>query len=76
MSRSSIGLIVSLLVLLALPLAIERHSTDLMIFAACYAIAGLGVGLLLGQCGIVNLAQAFFYGVGAYASAYGTVSPG
>jgi branched-chain amino acid transport system permease protein len=76
MSRSSIGLIVSLLVLLALPLAIERHSTDLMIFAACYAIAGLGVGLLLGQCGIVNLAQAFFYGVGAYASAYGTVSLG
>jgi branched-chain amino acid transport system permease protein len=47
-----------------------------MIFAACYAIAGLGVGLLLGQCGIVNLAQAFFYGVGAYASAYGTVSLG
>lgn len=76
MSRSSIGLILSLLVLLALPLAIERHSTDLMIFAACYAIAGLGVGLLLGQCGIVNLAQAFFYGVGAYASAYGTVSLG
>jgi branched-chain amino acid transport system permease protein len=76
MSRSSIGLIVSLLVLLALPLAIERHSTDLMIFAACYAIAGLGVGLLLGQCGNVNHAQAFFYGVGAYASAYGTVSLG
>jgi branched-chain amino acid transport system permease protein len=76
MPRSLLWLGLSLLVLLALPLVLERHSTDLMIFAALYAIAGLGVGLLLGQCGIVNLAQAFFYGIGAYASAYGTVMLG
>ncbi|WP_290686546.1 MULTISPECIES: branched-chain amino acid ABC transporter permease [unclassified Haematobacter] len=67
---------VALLVLLLLPMVLGRHAIDLMVFAAIYAIAGLGVGLLLGQCGIVNLAQAFFYGIGAYASAYGTVELG
>jgi branched-chain amino acid transport system permease protein len=39
-------------------------------------VAGLGIGLLLGHCGIVNLAQATFYGIGAYASAYCTVTMG
>ncbi len=53
-----------------LPLALPYTLTDLMVFAGLYYIAGLGVGLALAQCGIVNLGQALFYGVGAYASAY------
>lgn len=59
-----------------LPWLLERHGIDLLVFAGLYTIAGLGVGLLLGQCGIVNLAQALFYGIGAYASAYSTVMLG
>ncbi|MCO4860586.1 branched-chain amino acid ABC transporter permease [Cupriavidus sp. WGlv3] len=51
---------------------LSRHHIDLLNFAAILAVGGLGVGLLLGQCGIVNLAQASFYGIGAYASAYST----
>lgn len=51
---------------------LSRHYIDLLNFAAILAVGGLGVGLLLGQCGIVNLAQASFYGIGAYASAYCT----
>ena len=73
MTRQTLVIAVLILLLTALPLVAARHTLDLMIFAALYSIAGLGVGLLLGQCGIVNLAQAFFYGIGAYASAYGTV---
>jgi branched-chain amino acid transport system permease protein len=69
-------LIVALAILAILPAVLERHSIDLMVFAALYCVAGLGVGLLLGQCGIVNLAQSFFYGIGAYASAYGTTALG
>ncbi len=69
-------LILALGIRVILPALVGRHSTDLMVFAALYSIAGLGVGLLLGQCGIVNLAQAFFYGIGAYASAYGTTTLG
>lgn len=58
-----------MLVGLILPAVFERHMVDLLVYAGLYTIAGLGVGLLLGQCGIVNLAQALFYGIGAYASA-------
>ena len=42
----------------ALPFVAERHLLDVFNFAALLAIGGLGVGLLLGQCGIVNLGQA------------------
>jgi len=66
----------AILLLVALPAALPRQAIDLMVFAGLYAIAGLGVGLLLGQCGIVNIAQALFYGIGAYSSAYATVNLG
>lgn len=58
------------------PLLAERHLVDVLNFAALLAIGGLGVGLLLGQCGIVNLGQAAFYGIGAYATGYGTTTLG
>ena len=59
-----------------LPHVLSRHLTDLLVFTAIYTIAGIGVGLLLGQCGIVNLGQAAFYGIGAYSCAYLTVELG
>ncbi|NDZ17337.1 branched-chain amino acid ABC transporter permease [Variovorax sp. WS11] len=52
-----------------LPLVLSHAFTDLLVFTGLYYIAGLGVGLALGQCGIVNLGQALFFGIGAYASA-------
>ncbi len=57
----------------ALPGFATRAAVDMMVFAGLYAIAGLGVAFLLGQCGIVSLAQSVFYGIGAYATAYCTV---
>ena len=59
-----------------LPHVLSRHLIDLLVFTAIYTIAGAGVGLLLGQCGIVNLGQAAFYGIGAYSCAYLTVELG
>ena len=61
---------------LALPALLPTYAVDLLVFAAIYTVAGLGVGLLLGQCGILNLAQAVFYAIGAYASAYCSVELG
>ncbi len=60
----------------ALPQILSRHLIDLLVFTAIYTIAGIGVGLLLGHCGIVNLGQATFYGIGAYSCAYLTVELG
>src|ERR1700728_4354337 len=54
------------------PLLAGRSTVDMLVFASLYAIAGLGVAFLLGQCGIVSLAQNVFYGIGAYSTAYGT----
>jgi branched-chain amino acid transport system permease protein len=55
-----------------MPLVASRETVDLLVFAALYSIAGIGVTFLLGQCGIISLAQNLFYGIGAYATAYGT----
>ncbi|MGA8321397.1 MAG: branched-chain amino acid ABC transporter permease [Xanthobacteraceae bacterium] len=73
MARRYLPLAVVLMVWAALPFALPRNLVDLLVFSGIYAVAGLGVSLLLGHCGIVNLAQAVFYGIGAYATAYLTV---
>ena len=41
--------------------------------AATYAIGVLGLVVVLGYCGQINIAQAAFFGIGAYAVALGTV---
>lgn len=69
-------IVAALVVWAALPFFVPRNVADLLVFTGIYTIAGLGIGLLLGHCGIVNLAQATFYGLGAYASAYCTVMLG
>jgi branched-chain amino acid transport system permease protein len=72
MSRWKAALLWAVLLLAwaALPLIASRHVVDLLVFAGLYTIAGLGVAFLLGQCGIVNLAQSMFYGIGAYCVAW------
>ena len=60
----------------AIPLLAGRSTVDLFVFAALYTIAGLGVAFLLGQCGIVSLAQNVFFGIGAYSTAYGATALG
>ncbi|KPK33626.1 MAG: ABC transporter permease [Betaproteobacteria bacterium SG8_40] len=62
--------VAALLLWAALPFVATRHMVDLLVFAGLYSIAGLGVAFLLGQCGIVNLAQSVFYGIGAYSVAW------
>lgn len=60
----------------AIPAFASRSVVDMLVFTALYTIAGLGVSFLLGQCGIVTLAQSVFYGIGAYATAYTTTHYG
>lgn len=76
LSSRRIALLAAGVLVAVAPLVAPLELVDRLTFAAIYGIAGLGVGLLLGQCGILNLAQAVFYGIGAYASAYGSVELG
>ncbi len=56
-----------------LPLLVTtRYGTNLIILAAAWGIATLGLTILLGYTGQISLAQATFYGIGAYAVALGT----
>jgi branched-chain amino acid transport system permease protein len=61
----SLAILLAIAVCVALPPYLPRHFVDLLVFAGIYTIAGLGVGLLLGQCGIANLGQIVFYAIGA-----------
>src|SRR6478609_10299988 len=68
--KKQFGLPLTCITLAAAPLLLSEHHVDLLVFAALLAIGGLGAGFLLGQAGIINLAQVAFYGIGAYATAY------
>ena len=50
------------------------YALNILMQAATYAIAVLGMTVVLGFAGQINLAQATFFGMGAYAVALGTVS--
>jgi len=72
--RSGVAAIaLGLPLVIALPLAVTtRYGTNLLILAAALSISTLGLTVLLGYAGQISLAQATFFGIGAYAVALGT----
>jgi len=69
-----------LLVLAAMVLAVAVPKTgyilNISLQATTYAIAVLGLTIVLGLCGQINLAQAAFFGLGAYAVGIGQTEYG
>lgn len=61
------GLLLAALIIL--PWTVSDYLLDQAIFIGIYAIAGLGVMLLVGFTGLVSLGHAAFLGIGAYAEA-------
>ncbi len=53
-----------------------RYSTNLLILGAAMGVGTLGLVVVLGYAGQISLAQAAFYGIGAYAVALGTTQWG
>ncbi|PLZ02578.1 ABC transporter [Burkholderia sp. WAC0059] len=54
-------------------LTLSPYVLNIFMQAATYAIAVLGMTIVLGYTGQINLAQATFFGIGAYAIGLGTV---
>ena len=54
----------------------QAYLVSLLMQASTYAIAVLGLTIVLGYAGQINLAQAAFFGIGAYGVALGTASFG
>lgn len=61
------GLLLALLIVL--PWAVSDYLLDQAIFIGIYAIAGLGLMLLVGYTGLISLGHAAFLGIGAYVEA-------
>jgi branched-chain amino acid transport system permease protein len=63
-------------VVFALFTPLTAYSLNLLMQASTYAIAVLGLTIVLGYAGQINLAQAAFFGIGAYSIALGTTNFG
>ncbi|MQA77930.1 MAG: branched-chain amino acid ABC transporter permease [Streptosporangiales bacterium] len=63
--------IVVAILLLAAPLFLPVFANQTLIRIGVYAVAVLGLNIVMGYTGQVNLGQIFFLGLGAYAAAYG-----
>ncbi|MHC1726396.1 MAG: branched-chain amino acid ABC transporter permease [Syntrophobacteraceae bacterium] len=54
--------------LLASKVRVISHYLDVMIFAGIFSLVCIGLSLLMGYAGQISLAQAAFFGIGAYTS--------
>ncbi|WP_413250263.1 branched-chain amino acid ABC transporter permease [Sinomonas flava] len=62
---------VVVIVLLAAPLFLPAIANLTLVRVGVYAVAVLGLNIVMGYAGQVNLGQIFFVGLGAYVTAYG-----
>ena len=62
----------AILVTLAATMQFDGYIHNILMQATTFAIAVFGLSVVLGLCGQINLAQAAFFGLGAYAVGLGT----
>ena len=62
----------SIVVFLAASMRFDGYILNILMQATTFAIAVFGLSVVLGLCGQINLAQAAFFGFGAYAVGLGT----
>jgi len=61
-----------LLVLLSLPWVLDRYSTDVLVLTGIYIMLAMGLNVVVGFAGLLDLGYVAFYAVGAYT--YGLLS--
>lgn len=69
MTRSHLALAALAVVLLALPLALDRYLLSVMILILYFAFVGQAWNVMMGFCGQLSLGHALFVGLGAYTAA-------
>ena len=74
MSRRDWGIFLGTVLLIGLfpwmvkPFRAVSHYIDVMIFAGIFCLVSIGLSMLMGYAGQLSLAQAAFFGIGAYTS--------
>ena len=76
MIRIGFGKPILAALLLLLPVVLDSYTIHVAIVIMLFAIVAIGLSLVMGFAGQVNLAQAAFFGTGAYASALLTTTYG
>jgi branched-chain amino acid transport system permease protein len=66
------GLFALAVVALAASVKTDGYVANILMQASTYAIAVIGLSIVLGLCGQINLAQAAFFALGAYSVGLGT----
>jgi branched-chain amino acid transport system permease protein len=61
-----------LLILLSLPWMLDRYSTDVLVLTGIYIMLAMGLNVVVGFAGLLDLGYVAFYAVGAYT--YGLLS--
>jgi branched-chain amino acid transport system permease protein len=61
-------------VLAVLPLVLSEAANDTLARIGVFAVAVLGLNVVMGYTGAISLGQIFFLGLGAYVTAYGVTS--
>ena len=62
------ALFVALFPVIVHPVAAISHYVDVMVFAGIFSMVSVGLSLIMGYAGQISLAQAAFFGIGAYSS--------
>ena len=70
------GVFAIIAAVLAATMSFDGYILNILMQAATYAVAVFGLSVVLGLCGQINLAQAGFFGLGAYAVGLGTTDYG
>lgn len=73
-SRRWVRLVIALVIVVAvllLPLALPEFANQTLARIGVFAVAVLGLNVVMGYTGQVSLGQIFFVGLGAYVTAYG-----
>ncbi|MFQ5932662.1 MAG: branched-chain amino acid ABC transporter permease, partial [Nitrospiraceae bacterium] len=68
--RSLIVGVVATIILLLAPIVLPTYPLMVFSYALIFAIACLGLNLLLGTTGLLSLGHAAYFGVGAYTGAF------
>jgi branched-chain amino acid transport system permease protein len=55
------------------PIEAISHYVDVMVFAGIFSLVTMGLSMLMGYAGQISMAQAAFFGIGAYSSGIFTV---
>jgi len=64
--RSSAALTTISIILLILPLLLNDYYRDILTLTGMYIVLALGLNIIVGQAGLLNLGYVAFYAVGAY----------